>query len=354
MIFNRKLVIGVMAAGCVLAAGLGSDVHAATIGTSVGAAQVLGNSIQVEANTTQDIKKASAKKETAEKKEEKKVTSVIDGIENLGVASVENHLNIRESASEDAKLVGVLQNNAGCNIIETQGGWSKIKSGKVTGFVKSEYLVTGEEANKLAEQVMTTVAIVNTETLYVRKEPSKNVGIVSMVPIEEELEVKEDLGDWLHVELDEDDSGYISKDYVVLSHKLKTATTMSELKYGEGVSDVRVDIVQYACQFIGNPYVWGGTSLTNGADCSGFTMSVMAKYGVYLPHSSSAQAGCGTKVAAEDALPGDLFFYGDGRINHVAIYIGNGQVVHASSAKTGIKISNAFYRTPICVTRVLN
>lgn len=346
MKLSLKAISGVMVAGCVLVASAEMNVHATGLGTEVGATQVLGETIQADTSNEQSVATAQA--------EEKKVTSVIDGITNLGVASVENHLNIREEASEDAELVGVLQNSAGCNIIETDGEWSKIESGKVTGYVKSEYLVTGDEANKLAEEVMSTVAVVNTETLYVREEASKEAGILTLVPIEEELEVLEDTGEWLHVELDGDDSGYISKEYVTLSHKLKTATTMSEIKYGEGVSDVRVDIVQYACQFIGNPYVWGGTSLTDGADCSGFTMSVMANYGVYLPHSSSAQAGCGTKIAAEDALPGDLFFYGDSGISHVAMYIGNGQVVHASSASTGIKISNAFYRTPICVVRVLD
>lgn len=130
--------------------------------------------------------------------------------------------------------------------------------------------------------------------------------------------------------------------------------TMTEVKYGQGVSDVKVDLVSYACQFVGNPYVWGGTSLTHGADCSGFTLSIFAKYGIYLPHSSAAQANCGTRISAGDAQPGDLFFYGSGsRISHVAIYIGNGQIVHASSARTGIKISNAYYRSPICVVRLL-
>jgi len=114
-------------------------------------------------------------------------------------------------------------------------------------------------------------------------------------------------------------------------------------------------MIQYACQFVGNRYVWGGTSLTNGVDCSGFTMRIYEKYGIYLPHSSKAQANCGTRIDASQAKPGDLFFYGSGKsISHVAMYIGGGQVVHASSAKTGIKISNAFYRTPICVVRLLN
>ena len=136
--------------------------------------------------------------------------------------------------------------------------------------------------------------------------------------------------------------------------ELGTAMTMMEVRYGQGVSDVRVDLVSYACQFVGNPYVWGGTSLTRGADCSGFVMSVFANYGVSLPHSSGSQAGCGTSISASEAQPGDLFFYGSGKvINHVAIYIGNGQIVHASSPSTGIKISNAYYRSPVCVVRVL-
>ena len=107
-------------------------------------------------------------------------------------------------------------------------------------------------------------------------------------------------------------------------------------------------------QFIGNPYVWGGVSLTKGADCSGFVLSVYKKYGISLPHSSRAQANMGTQITMSEAKPGDLVFYAKGgRINHVAIYIGGGQVCHASSPKTGIKVSNAYYRTPSKVVRLL-
>ena len=140
-----------------------------------------------------------------------------------------------------------------------------------------------------------------------------------------------------------------------MSHCNRTSegTDYDRSPYGQGVSDVRVSLVSYATQFVGNPYVWGGTSLTRGADCSGFVMSVFANYGISLPHSSRAQANCGTKISASDAQPGDLFFYGNGSsINHVAIYIGGGRVVHASSPKSGIKISGAYYRTPVKVVRV--
>lgn len=109
-------------------------------------------------------------------------------------------------------------------------------------------------------------------------------------------------------------------------------------------------VVNYACQFVGNPYVWGGTSLTNGADCSGFIMSIYAKFGVSLPHSSGAMAGCGRGVSYSEAMPGDIICYA----GHVAIYMGGGQIVHASNAKDGIKISgNAAYRSIVAVRRVL-
>ena len=115
-----------------------------------------------------------------------------------------------------------------------------------------------------------------------------------------------------------------------------------------------MDLCEYAKQFRGNPYVWGGTSLTNGADCSGFVLSIFAKYGIYLPHSSRAQANMGTKISMSEARPGDLVFYSKGgRINHVAIYIGGGQVIHASSPKTGIRITSAYYRTPTTVRRLI-
>ena len=140
-----------------------------------------------------------------------------------------------------------------------------------------------------------------------------------------------------------------------MTEKLDTAITMTELLYGAGVSDVRVELVEYAKQFLGNRYVWGGTSLTKGADCSGFVLSVFKKFGVSLPHHSGSQANSGTKISAGDLQPGDLVFYGNSRgtINHVAIYIGGGQVIHASSVKTGIKISNYKYRTPVKYVRIL-
>lgn len=300
---------------------------------------------------TEQEEQASVSENTAEVTQE--APSTIYGYTNLGIANVEETLNIRETPSADSSMVGKMPKNAAGEILETLDGWYKIQSGDVTGYVSADYLITGEEAAARAEEVKQTIATVKTPTLNVREEPNTECSILALMPQGEELNVLEDLSGWVKVDLD-NTNGFISKDYVDISVQLPKAMTMTEVRYGNGVSDVRVDLISYATQFVGNPYVWGGTSLTNGADCSGFTLSVFAKYGVYLPHSSKAQANCGTRISASEAKPGDLFFYGSGSsISHVAIYIGNGQIVHASSKKTGIKISNAFYRSPICVTRVL-
>ena len=285
--------------------------------------------------------------------EEEKSAAKLCGYENLGIAKVEGNLNIRKKAGTDSKVVGKMTNHDACEILGTKGDWVKVTSGKVKGYVKKEYLVTGDEADKIAEEEMITVATVNTTTLRVREETSVDSAILSLVGEGEDLVVEEIKDDWYKVEVD-DQKGYISGDYVEISKKLPTAETVTELKYGDGVSDARVSLVQFALQFVGNPYVWGGTSLTNGIDCSGFTMQVYARYGISLPHHAASQPGYGTRVSAAEARPGDLFFYGSGSsIGHVGIYIGNGQIVHASNRRTGIKISSAFYRTPVCIVSYL-
>ncbi|MBQ4530687.1 MAG: C40 family peptidase [Lachnospiraceae bacterium] len=316
----------------------------AEIALSVGSATVLGSDRDAEASKTEAESVTTAEA----------VDTTIAGYTNLGIAHVDNYLNVRETAGEDGKLVGKMSKNAGCEILGVEGDWTKIKSGKVEGYVKSEYLYTGEEAKQVAAEAITMMATVtNTQSLRVRTGPSMDASTVDLIPLGEKLEVLEDLGDWVKVTFDSDE-GYISSEFVEMSEELETAVTITELQYGEGVSDARVSIVQYAKQFLGNPYVWGGSSLTNGTDCSGFTMSIYAKYGVSLPHSSRAQANCGTRINSGDARPGDLFFYGNGSgINHVAMYIGGGQVIHASTERTGIKISNAYYRTPVCVVSLL-
>ena len=276
------------------------------------------------------------------------------GYTNLGMANVKSNLNIRKTAKVNGTVVGKMTRYAACEILGEKDGFYKVKSGSVEGYVLKEYIITGEEALILAQKEVRDIAKVTTKSLRVREKATTDSKIVSSVNKGEELVILEVKDGWLKVEVDNEE-GYISADYVEISKKLKTGNSLKELQYGEGVSQKRVDIVNYALQFVGNRYVWGGTSLTKGVDCSGFTMQIYKKFGVKLPHYSGSQPSYGKKIKKSQLQPGDLIFYGEnGKINHVAMYIGNGQVVHAANKRDGIKISNAFYRTPICYRSYLN
>lgn len=278
----------------------------------------------------------------------------LDGYSELGIVSVsEGKVNIRESASMDGKIVGKIGRDAGCDILGEEGDWLHIRSGKVEGYIKSEYVLTGSSALEKASTLLKPIADVNTEGLKVRTEPNTECEVLDTVGSGQRFDVLEELDEWVKISLDGEE-GYLFKEYVDVGAKLDEALTISEVRYGAGVSDVRIALCEYAKQFVGNSYVWGGTSLTKGADCSGFVLSVFKKYGVSLTHSSRAQANSGTAVSLSELKPGDLVFYGNGSgINHVAIYIGGGQVVHASSPRVGITISNMYYRTPVRARRIL-
>ena len=301
---------------------------------------------------------------------------------NLVIAQVNNYVNVRSIPSEEGEIVGKLYDKSVGEKLGEENGWYKIQSGNCTGYVKGEYCVTGEEANVLAKEIGLRIATVTTTTLKVRQEPSMEASVLGLVPIEDELTVIEELDDWVKVDIEEGD-GFVSKEYVTLKTEFvkaeskeeeearlkkeeaarKAAREAAEKKAqqsqpqsgGEAVapsvsgSGNGAAVANYALQFLGNPYVYGGTSLTNGADCSGFVMSVYANFGVSLPHSSSADRSVGYDVGGlANAQPGDIVCYS----GHVGIYIGNGQIVHASTSQTGIIVSNANYRTPLAVRRI--
>lgn len=337
-----------------------------------------------------------AKRSTATE-DEKNDSAVEQDFSNLVIAQVSNYVNVRSLPGEDGDVVGKLYDKSVGTFVDEENGWYKITSGNCTGYVKAEYCVTGEKANSLAKEVGTTYAIVNTTTLKVRQEASTDSSVLGLVPMEEELIVVEELDGWVKIAIEEGD-GYVSRDYVDLRTDFVHAeskeeeearlekerkeaeealaaaeaaqarraaaesksqnTTNNEAKAEAAVaiarssngSDMGKAVVDYACQFVGNPYVYGGTSLTNGTDCSGFVMSVYQNFGVSLPHSSSAQRSKGYDVGGlENAQPGDIVCYS----GHVAIYVGNGKIVHASTSKTGIIVSdNANYRKILSVRRI--
>lgn len=279
------------------------------------------------------------------------------GYTNMGIANVESgNLNVRAEASTNGKLVGKMPKNAACEVldIDKETGWAHIKSGEVEGYVSTEFLLVGPDAKLRANELVHKVVVADTDGLRVRDDADVNSAVMTQILKGEELEFVEELDGWFKVYVDSEE-GYVSAEFAHVEENLDTAVTMTELLYGMGVSDVRVELCEYAKQFVGNPYVWGGTSLTKGADCSGFVLSVFKKYGVSLPHHSGSQANSGTKISREELQAGDLIFYANssGTINHVAIYIGGNQVVHASNPKSGIKISKYNYRTPVKYVRIL-
>lgn len=328
--------------------------------------------------------------ETVDSKEEQDFS-------NLVIAQVSNYVNVRSLPGEDGDVVGKLYDKSVGTFVEEENGWYKITSGNCTGYVKAEYCVTGEKANSLAKEVGTTYAIVNTTTLKVRQEASTESSVLGLVPLEEELVVVEELDGWVKIAIEEGD-GYVSREYVDLrtdfvhaeskeeeearlekerreaeealaaaeaaqarraaaesktqnaaNNEAKAEAAVAIARSSNG-SAMGKEVVDYACQFVGNPYVYGGTSLTNGTDCSGFVMSVYQNFGVSLPHSSSAQRSKGYDVGGlENAQPGDIICYS----GHVAIYVGDGKIVHASTSKTGIIVSdNVNYRKVLSVRRI--
>lgn len=327
------------------------------------------------------------------------------------VADVKTNLNIRKSPSKNADIIGKMEKGNLAQVLDKQEEWTKIKSGSVTGYVSNDYLVYGDDIETYAEKNVKQIATVETETLRVRKKTDTSSDIMTLVDEGDELTAKKAEDGWIKVTTSEG-KGYVSEEYVETEYQFGKAKSMEEIAEEEArkeaekraeearkaaaakasssssvtssgstttssssktsssgsaatstgssssssgtTSSTGSSVASYALQFVGNPYKWGGSSLTNGADCSGFTMAVYAHFGYSLPHSSTSQRGSGVAVSSENRQAGDLICYDTKNgTGHVGIYVGNNQVVHAGSSSTGIHVSTWNYRSVNCVRRII-
>lgn len=236
----------------------------------------------------------------------------------MAFADVDTFLYIRSAPTKQSPWVGKLYPDYAAKIVGPVGEWTKIESGSVVGYVYSEYIIIGNNAEQKAQEL-------------IRKNRRESG---SDVQNPEEA--------FQYAESKEEEAARLAKE----AQKALEEQTEAAVQQATGSGQAVVD---YACQFIGNPYVWGGTSLTNGADCSGFVQSVYAHFGIRLPRTSSQQRSAGRAVSYQEAVPGDLICY-DG---HVGIYMGNGQIVNAINSRKGIGILSATYDRILSVRRLL-
>ena len=240
----------------------------------------------------------------------------------MAFANVQSFLYIRSEPTTESEWVGKLYPDYAAKIIGPVGEWTKVQSGNVTGYVYSEYITVGNEAQKKAEEL-------------VQKKDTENA--------------KEA---FTYAESKEEEAARLQKEAEQKAEEEKKAAEEAAKQQEEQQTQAAQTgqaIVDYACQFIGNPYVWGGTSLTNGADCSGFVQSVFAHFGISLPRTTWDMENVGTAVSYDQAVAGDIILY-DG---HVGIYMGNGQIVNAINSAKGIGILPATYTNIVTVRRLV-
>lgn len=233
----------------------------------------------------------------------------------MAFANVTSFLYVRSEPTKESEYVGKLYPGYAAKITGPVGEWTAVESGDVTGYVKTEYILTGAEAQTYAENLVT----------------------------EAQQEGKEEAEAFTYAVSRKSEEAQMTQEVQENIQQMET-TEVSTQPASNGQA-----IVDYACQFIGNPYVWGGTSLTDGADCSGFVQSVFAHFGISLPRTTYDQINAGVEVSYDQAMPGDLICY-DG---HIGIYIGNGQIVNAQNPEQGIGISPATYTTILSVRRIV-
>ena len=279
-------------------------------------------------------------------------TQNLGDLSKIGIANLtsSDYVYIRTTADSNGDYAGKLYKGSIATVTGETGDWYAVTSGSVTGYINKEYLTLGDEA--AVQSAMVRKATVNADALKVHTEPSLTSSVLTRVTNTTELTVvDESTPDWVKVHTEAGD-GYVSLSYVSLATSFNYAVTKQEEEKAAAVATAQrgTNLVSFASQFVGNRYVWGGTSLTKGADCSGFVMSVYAHYGVSLPHSSAAMRHCGRGVSTSEMQPGDIVCYR----GHVGIYAGGGMIVNALNKKSGIVYTPVHFSKVVAVRRIFN
>ena len=298
---------------------------------------------------------------------------------NMAFSDTGDFTYIRSAPDEDSDWVGKLYKDSAAQVLEYLDGWTKIRSGSAEGYVPADTLITGGEAEQHAEEYENNTVTVTAQVLNVREGQGTDTSVLTQIELNEQYQVTgEPVDGWYPVKVGDID-GWVSGEYVTEETSYSYGETkeeeekrIAEEKAEEerkeqeaaekeaaeasaaSVSSTGVSgqaVIDYACQFVGNPYVWGGTSLTNGADCSGFVQSVYAHFGISLPRTTYDMVNSGYSVSYEEAQPGDLILYGD--CSHVGLYMGDGNMVNALNSDKGICICSATYTNIYAVRRVL-
>jgi cell wall-associated NlpC family hydrolase len=310
----------------------------------------------------------------------------------LAIANVTNYVNVRSNPDTESEIVGKIYNGAVAQVLSTAGDnddWFQVVSGNVEGYIKSEFFIYGDDAATVIDNYVTRYAVVIADRLNVREEPDKDSKRIGYIDNGEQVKFIEDLGEWYKVEYTDGKFGYVASEYVTIKEEfvyaktieeeqaeiaaakvLEERETVSEETVSENVtitvtppsanysssSELRNSIVDYAMQFLGNKYVHGGQSLVTGTDCSGFTSLIYAQFGYSISRTPSGQLSSnGRSISLSEAQPGDIICYGSsGKCTHVALYIGNGQIIHSANSKKGVIISSATYDTILGVKNVID
>ncbi len=312
---------------------------------------------------------------------------------NLAIADVSDYVNVRTEPNTDSEIVGKIYDGAVAQILSVAGeaqDWFRITSGNVEGYIKAEFFLYGDAAADVAEEYVTRYACVKADRLNVREEPSVESPRIGYLDNEERVKLLENCGEWLRVQYTGQKEGYVAAEYVTISEEFVYAKTLEEERaelaakkalearqraeeqsvpevlgkaefpatgYASN-EELRKAIVDYAMQFLGNKYVHGGSSLETGTDCSGFTCLIYSDFGYSISRTPGGQySSDGRNISAEEIQPGDIICYssnGGKSCTHVALYIGDGQIIHEANSRKGVVIYEADYDTIIGIKNVID